>query len=151
MIVGTLAAAACTGAMLGIGIRGGVPSRGFNAIAVIAIGDAARGVWGWHSRVTPIGIAVLALVMFAWGALFAVLARRTSGWPTIAWAVSVAAGALLFDATIATRRLAGDAIGILTSGQVLGLHIVLVVTLVVGMRFALGGAGDRQVDVSPGS
>lgn len=151
-VVGLLAAAASVGAMLGFGVRAGVPSRGFNAIAAVVVGDAARGVWGWDGWVTPVGISVLALVMFAWGVSYVALARRARGWWAIVPAV-VVGGVAWGVATLAvSRRLPGDPLGVLGPGQLAGLHLVLAVTLVAGMRFALGGnEGSREAAEGPGS
>jgi len=116
----------------------GMPARAFNAIAALVLGDAARGVWGWDSRVTPFGILLLAVVTFGWGLLHARLAGDARGWRAVAWAVGVAAAAWLVS-VVAVTRLGGEAARVLGPGNLIGLHLVLGVTLVVGMRFAFGG------------
>lgn len=136
---GLLAASATSGAVLGFGWRAGTPVRAFNVIASLVAGDRARGVWGWDGRVTPVGIALVVVVMFAWGALFGVVARRAQGWRLVATAVGVALASWTVSTVTVAQRIAPEAARVLGPGQLVGLHLVLAVTLAVGMRFAFRG------------
>lgn len=137
MYVAILAAAATSGAVLGFGIRAGMPSRAFNAIAALILGDAARGVWGWDSVVTPVGIALLVGMMLGWGLLFSFIAGRARGWRLIAIAAGTALAAWMVSTTAFAQL--GEASRVMGPGQLAGLHFVLAVALAVGMRLALGG------------
>lgn len=141
---GLLAAAASSGAVLGFGMRAGTPARAFNVIAGVVAGDRARGVWGWDGRVTPIGIALLVVVMVVWGAIFAVVARRAQGWRLVATAIGVALASLAVSLVTVAQRIAPEAARVLGPGQLVGLHLVLAATLAVGMRFAF--SGDQRGD-----
>jgi hypothetical protein len=140
--VAVLAAAATSGAVLGFGIRAGTPSRAFNAIAALVIGDQARGVWGWNRVVTPVGITLLVTVMLCWGLVFARLAGHARGWRLIATAAGIGLAAWMVS-TAAFAHL-GEPTRVLGPGQLAGLHFVLAVTLAVGMRLALGGPAHGE-------
>ncbi|HEU5175314.1 MAG TPA: hypothetical protein VFT96_11215 [Gemmatimonadaceae bacterium] len=140
--VAILAAAATSGAVLGFGIRAGTPSRAFNAIAALVIGDRARGVWGWDRVVTPVGITLLVTVMLCWGFVFARLAGGARGWRLIAIAAGIGLAAWMLS-TAAFAQL-GEPTRVMGPGQLAGLHFVLAVTLAVGMRLALGGPAHDE-------
>lgn len=135
-MAGAVAAAAAMGMVLGFGVRAGTPARGFNAIAALVLGDRAQGVWGWVSTVTLTGIAVLVAVMVGWGSLFALVVGRVRGWRLAAMALGVALGALVVSVAVVQRRLGADTVEVLGPGQLVGLHLMLAVTLAVGMRLA---------------
>lgn len=135
-LTGLIAAAATAGALLGFGLRAGTPVRGFNALASFAIGDRAHGVWGWESTVTLTGIAVHLAVMLGWGVLFTLVAVRLRGWRLAATSIAAGLGVWLVSTTVLLRRVGPGVAEVLGPGQVAGLHVVLIVALAVGMRFA---------------
>ena len=71
VVVGLLAACATGGALLGFGIRQGIPSRPFNATARLLLGARADGVWGFVPAVTLTGVALHVTVMVVWGVVYA--------------------------------------------------------------------------------
>lgn len=150
LITGAIAASATAGALVGFGIRAGTPARAFNAIASFVLGDRARGVWGWVSTVTLTGIAVHVAIMVGWGVLFAFLAGRMRGWQFAATAAGVALGAWAVTRFVVLHRVGPTVAEVLGPGQLLGLHLVLAVSLAVGMRFAFdAGRVEEKWDVEP--
>lgn len=136
LAVGALAASATAGALAGFGIRLGTPSRPFNAVARLVLGERADGVWGFDPRVTTAGLLVHVTVMLVWGLLCMRLAQTRRGLARAAVAVVVALAALAIDLLVVERLLHAGVSGVLTSAQVVAVHLVLAVALVVGMRLA---------------
>jgi hypothetical protein len=134
--VGSLATASTAGALLGFGWRLGTPVRPFNAVARLLLGARADGVWGPDPLVTVAGVLLHVTVMHAWGFAYVWLARHASGWRRSLIAVAVAATALAVDLLVVERWLQAGVSGVLTGAQVVAVHLVLAVTLALGMRFA---------------
>lgn len=139
LTTGIIAAAATGGALLGFGIRAGMPSRPFNGIATLVLGDQARGVWGYVGTITVTGIVLHVAITVGWGVLFAALAGRRHGWQVTALAMVVSAVAWVVSRTIVLRQVGAGMSSVLGSGQLAVLHVVLAVALVLGMRFARRG------------
>ena len=136
ILAGTVAASATAGTLLGFGIQQGTPARPFNAVAGAVLGDRASGIWGFHSAVTVTGLVVHVVVTLGWGLLFARLARGMRGLRLAAAALVTAAAALAVDAFLAGRVFGVDVSDALAPAQVVALHLVLGVSLAVGMRLA---------------
>jgi uncharacterized membrane protein len=139
---GIIAAAATGGALLGFGLRAGTPSRPFNGIATLVLGDQARGVWGYVSTITITGIVLHVVIMVGWSMLFVALAARRRGWQVPAIALGVAAAAWFVSREVVLRQVGAGMSSVLGTGQLVALHLVLAVSLVLGMRFA---RSDRAV------
>lgn len=135
-VTGIIAAAATGGALLGFGIRAGTPSRPFNGIATLVLGDRARGVWGYVSTVTVTGILLHVAITIAWSMLFVALASRRKGWQVAMIAVGVSAAAWVVAGQVVLRQVGAGMSSVLGAGQLVVLHVVLAVALVLGMRFA---------------
>jgi hypothetical protein len=136
VVVGLLAACATGGALLGFGVRQGIPSRPFNATARLLLGARAEGVWGFVPAVTLTGVALHVTVMLVWGLVYAHVARAQRTGARIALAIAVAAAALLVDLLVVERALHAGVSGVLSPVQVVATHVVLAAALAVGMRLA---------------
>ena len=136
LVVGTIAASATAGALVGFGLRQGTPLRPFNAVARLLLGARADGVWGFDPVVTLIGVLLHVTVILAWGFLCVGIAGARRGVPAFATAVGVTLAALAVDLLVVERGLHAGLSGVLSSGQVVALHLVLLVALALGMRFA---------------
>jgi len=136
LVVGTIAASATAGALVGFGLRQGTPLRPFNAVARLLLGARADGVWGFDPIVTLIGVLLHVTVILAWGFLCVGLAGARRGAPAFATAVGVTLAALAVDLFVIERGLHAGLSGVLSPGQVVALHLVLLVALALGMRFA---------------
>lgn len=146
LITGIIAASATGGALLGFGIRAGTPSRPFNGIATLVLGDRARGVWGYVSTITITGILLHVVIMAAWGMVFVSLAARRRGWQVPAIAVGVSGLAWLVGRLVVLRQMGAGMSSVLGTGHLVVLHVVLAVALVLGMRFARMGSTDHHLD-----
>jgi hypothetical protein len=136
LVVGSIAASATAGALVGFGLRQGTPLRPFNAVARLLLGARADGVWGFDPVVTLVGALLHVTVMLAWGFLCVGLAGTRRGIAAFAAAVGVTLAALAVDLLVVERGLHAGLSGVLSSGQVVVLHLVLLVALALGMRFA---------------
>ena len=136
LAVGLLAASATSGALVGFGLRLGIPSRPFNAIARLLLGSRAEGVWGFTPTVTLTGVALHVTTMLVWGVVYVRFADARRGIARGAIAVGVAAMALLVELLVVERLLHAGVSGVLSPMQVVVVHAVLAVALAVGMRFA---------------
>lgn len=137
LAVGLLAASATSGALVGFGLRLGIPSRPFNAIARLVLGGRAEGVWGFTPAVTLTGVALHVTMMLVWGVVYVRLVEARRGFARLAIAVGVAVMALLVELLVVERLLHAGVSGVLSPMQVVVVHAVLAVALAVGMRFAL--------------
>lgn len=137
LAVGTLAASATAGALIGFGLRQGTPLRPFNAVARLVLGARAEGVWGFDPLVTLTGVALHVTVMLAWGLLCVRLAGGRRGLARAAFGVAVALLALAVDLFVVERLLGAGVSGVLSTLQVIVVHVLLALALVVGMRLAL--------------
>jgi hypothetical protein len=83
-----------------------------------------------------VGVLVLVALTLGWAVLFARLAGGMRGWRLAAAALSVAAIALAVDVLIVGQVRGANLSDALAPAQVVALHIVLGITLGVGMRLA---------------
>ena len=56
---GAVGAAAGCGALVGFGLRQGMPARPFNALAALLLGDRALGIWGFDVMASTLGAVLL--------------------------------------------------------------------------------------------
>lgn len=138
MSAGFVAAAATTGALLGFGLRQGMPARPFNVAASVVLGDAAAGSWGFHRLATPVGIAVHIAAVLALGILAAYIATRSRVVRTIAASVIVSLGAGILHFVLLQRDATSNRA--LTVPQLIVVYILLGAGLMVGMRLARSSA-----------
>ena len=131
---GLVAAAATTGALLGFGLKQGMPARPFNIAASVLLGDAAAGSWGFHPVATPLGVVVHVAGVLLLGVLAAGVSagRSMRGAMVVSVIVSLSAGIL--HLMLATR-LENTGRG-LTPAQLIAVYLLLAAGLVVGMRLA---------------
>ena len=134
---GFVAAAATTGALLGFGLRQGMPARPFNVAASVVLGEAAAGSWGFHRLATPVGIAVHVAAVLALGVLAAFLATRSRSLRAIGASVIVSLGAGIVHFVLLGRE--ADSNRALTVPQLIIVYMLLAAGLVVGMRLARSG------------
>ena len=135
-LAGAIAAAATAGALVAFGLRMGTPARPFNAIAQIAFGTGAEGVWGFDAPVTLTGIVIHVAATLLWGVVFALVA---SGWRGVRlWlgAALFAAIVYLLDFVLLPGRVRPAFGDMMAPGQRAFLYVTLAVALVVGMRLA---------------
>lgn len=134
MSAGFVAAAATTGALLGFGLRQGMPARPFNVAASLVLGDAAAGSWGFHRLATPVGIAVHIAAVLALGVLAAYIATRSRVARPMFASVMVSLGAGILHFLILHRDATSNRA--LTVPQLIVVYILLGAGLMVGMRLA---------------
>ena len=137
---GVVGAAAAMGALLAFGLRDGMPSRPFNAVAALVLGSGARNVWGFDVRVTGIGVILLlggcvltSLVLTA--AADAMTAR--SPHPRLAITTFVLTLAIGLIAVALLARHAPDFVGPQPIGA-MTMSQAVVVTVLVSAWFASG-------------
>lgn len=76
---GAIGAAAGAGALVGFGLRQGMPARPFNALAVLLVGDRARGIWEFDVTASTLGVVLLFATCIAIGTVVSlVLDRRAA-------------------------------------------------------------------------
>ena len=131
---GFVAAAATTGALLGFGLRQGMPSRPFNVAASVILGEAAAGSWGFHRMATPVGLALHISAVVALGMLAAVLATKSRRLRTVGASVIVSFGAAILHLALLGRD--ASSTRALTIPQLIVVYLLMGVGLMVGMRLA---------------
>lgn len=131
IVVGSVAAAATTGALIAIGHRLGSVGIPFAAISGAIFHRTASG--GAVGLVFT-GLILHAALIFVWSTFFVWLVQRLH-WRVPFAAVVVGAVALCFSWLIAWS-LGGGLSSVLPLGDRLVYDAVLIVSLVVGMRFA---------------
>ena len=132
ILVGGLAAAATTGALLAMGRRTGSATLPFAEIgATVFRGTVSRGAVG----LTLAGFALHIAATIAWSFAFVWIAERMRRRDLVA-AMIVAVGQFVVSWIVASSTAAGLA-SALPLGDRLAFSVVLAVALVVGMRFAL--------------
>ena len=134
---GLVAAAATTGALLGFGLRQGMPARPFNVAASVVLGEAAAGSWGFHRLATPLGLAIHIIAVIALGMLAATLAARSRRLRSVGSSVIVSVSAAILHIGLAGRD--ASATRALTIPQLIAVYLLLAAGLVVGMRLARTG------------
>ena len=131
IVVGSVACAATTGALIAIGHRLGSAGIPFAAIsAVLVHRTASAGAVG----LVFTGLILHALVIFVWSASFVWLVRRLR-WGAIVAACLVGVAALGISWVIAWST-GGGLSSVLPLGDRLVYGVVLAIALMVGMRFA---------------
>ncbi|MFI5230333.1 MAG: hypothetical protein ACHQWU_14765 [Gemmatimonadales bacterium] len=131
VVLGSIAAAATTGALLAIGRRLGGPS-----VALAAVGNVvvqAPGGAGTPPAIL-VGLALHVVAAFVWTAVFFAVWNRLQRRDIVA-ALIVAAGQLALSWIVARASGAGIATVVPLGDRVL-LALILALSLVVGMRFA---------------
>jgi hypothetical protein len=130
--IGSVVAAATTGALVAMGHRLGSAVLPFAAISAA----------GWHRTLTATdtGLVLAGLVFhvtfaFVWSFLFVFLVRRAR-WRDVAGAVVIAVGELVTSWIVTLSTGAGVA-SVLQLGDRIVFALVYALALVVGMRFAL--------------
>jgi hypothetical protein len=131
IVVGSVAAAATTGALIAIGHRLGSAAVPFAAISAVLF---HRTVSASAVGLVFTGLILHAFVIFAWSATFLWLVRRL-GFRAIAAACGIGIAALALSWLIA-RSTGGGLSTVLPLGDRLVYGLVLAGALVVGMRFA---------------
>lgn len=131
MVLGSIAAAATTGALLAIGRRLGGVGVGLGAIGNVLV--HAPGGAGTTAAVV-VGLVVHLVAMFLWTAVFLELWRRVGHRDVVA-ALAVAIAELALSWIVARASGAGIATVVPLGDRVL-LALILALSLVVGMRFA---------------
>ena len=131
---GIVAAAATTGALLGFGLRQGMPARAFNVAASLVLGDAAAGSWGFHRLATPLGVVLHVAGVLALGIVAALIATRSRRHRVVIASVIVSAGAGIMHFALLGRD--ASASRALTIPQLTVVYMLLAAGLMVGMRLA---------------
>lgn len=137
---GAIAAAAVTGAMLGFGLRAGIPARPFNAAAALLLGNRARGVWGFVASVSVTGELVVVAACVIVGTVCAAVMqlvpdeRRVRHPRLTAFALALAA-AVATLLTVVAR--APDFVGPSPAGA-LSITEGAVLSIVVAIAYASG-------------
>lgn len=131
MVLGSIAAAATTGALLAIGRRLGGVSVGLGAIGNVLV--HAPGGAGTTAAVV-VGLVVHLVAVFLWTAVFLELWRRVGRRDVVA-ALIVAIAELALSWIVARASGAGIATVVPLGDRVL-LALILALSLVAGMRFA---------------
>lgn len=146
---GLIAASATAGALLAFGLRLGTPVRPFNAVARLALGAEADGVWGFVPVVTLSGVSIHVLLSILLGVTLAWLAPPQS---RIARRVGVAAllatTAYLLDVYLLPRLLRPGLAALLALPQLVLFYLVLAIALVLGTRnaFRFDDRDRRTID-----
>jgi hypothetical protein len=131
LVVGSVASAATTGALIAIGHRLGSAAVPFAAISAVLF---HRTVSGGAVGLVFTGLILHAVAIFAWSVAFVWLVRRL-GLRTIAAACGVGLAALALSWIVA-RSTGSGLSSVLPLGDRLVYGLVLAAALVVGMRFA---------------
>jgi len=130
IVVGSVAAAATTGALLAMGRRLGAAGFPFAAIAAGLLHETARSTWPLFLA----GVAIHIVITFLWSAV-AVWCHRALGWRPWAAAFIVAVGAHLLSWLLAWFTGNGVA-SVLALGDRIALAAVFGLALVTGIRIA---------------
>ena len=130
-----VAASATTGTLIAVGKRASTVARPFNVVASHLLGPRAADSFGFVPRITLTGVAIHLGLTTALGIVILVLVRtrRSSLWLTSAGA-SLMCG--LVSVGLARRGIPSLA-QLFPLGDLLVYYLVLALSLVVGIRFAL--------------
>jgi hypothetical protein len=129
VLVGSVAAAATTGALIAMGHRLGGATIPFAAIGALMFPRSPSG-----ALVVLAGVVLHFVTMFLWGVAFVWLTERLMRRDAVAAAI-VAAGNFVASWIVAWTTTRGLS-SVLSLGDRIALAVVLAGTLVVGMRFA---------------
>jgi hypothetical protein len=141
---GIVAASAGAGALIAFGLRQGLPSRPFNAIGIVLLGDRARGVLGFDPLTSITGALVFTAFCVVAGILLSLLAgavmRRTSGELRALPAFALVLAVMLCTLALVVRA-APDIVGVqpvaaLSVTQGVVVTFLLSIGFVSGMRLA---------------
>lgn len=144
MRAGVVGAAAAIGALLAFGLREGMPSRPFNAIAALVLGSQARSVWGFDLLVTATGVVLLLggcvltslILTVAVDAMTARSARPRVGITTFALALTIGLIAVALVARHAPAFVGPQPIGAMTMSQAVVVTVLISAGFASGMRLA---------------
>ncbi|MEO5568129.1 MAG: hypothetical protein ABIR92_06540, partial [Gemmatimonadaceae bacterium] len=131
---GILAATATSGALIAIVSRTTTAARPFNMIAAHLVGAQRADAFGFVPVVTIPGIALHVLLVTLAGIAVAMVARRRLA---PAWLASITLALISALVSIGIARRGGSSLAeLLTVGDLLLFHVVLAVSLTLGIRFA---------------
>ena len=141
---GVVGAAAATGALLAFGLREGMPSRPFNAVAALLLGNGARSVWGFDLRVTGVGVVLLLagcvltslILTVAVDAMTARSARPRVAITTFILTLAIGLIAVALVARHAPTFVGPQPIGAMTLSQAIVVTVLISVGFASGMRLA---------------
>lgn len=144
---GATGAAAGWGALIGFGLRQGMPARPFNALAALVLGERARGVWGFDVTASTLGAMLLFATCVAIGIALSALLDVGEGHEETFWrrharlTAFALALALLAAVLVLIVRHAPDVIGpppgsALAFGQGVVAIILVSMAIASGMRLA---------------
>jgi hypothetical protein len=129
--VGSVSAAATTGALVAIGHRAGSVALPFASIGATLL---HRTVSAASANLVLAGLVLHVTIAFLWSVVFVFLVRRAQ-WRDVFAAVVVAIGELLASRFV-TFSTGGGVASVVPPGDQLVLSVVYALSLVVGMRFA---------------
>jgi hypothetical protein len=132
--VGTVAAAATIGAVMGLGLRHGLALRPFMAAGRAVL--EKLGLVGTTSLTTIVGLTTVACAVILLGVCFTVVAASLRGFRLIAVAIGFGAIAWGVTAFVVPSVLALSSGTVLGDGQRVFIVSMLVIALVAGMRLA---------------
>jgi hypothetical protein len=132
VVVGSVAAAATTGALVAMGHRLGSVALPFAAIGATLL---HRTVTAGSASLVLVGLVLHVTIAFAWSFVFVFLVRDAR-WRDVIAASMIAAGELVASWLVTSLSGAGIA-SILPLGDRLVLALAYAIALVGGMRFAL--------------
>lgn len=141
---GVVGAAAAMGALLAFGLREGMPSRPFNAVAALLLGSGARSVWGFDLRVTGTGVVLLlvgcvltSLILTALAdAMTAHAARPRLAITTFILTLAIGLIAVALVARHAPDFVGPQPIGAMTMSQAVVVTVLISAGFASGMRLA---------------
>jgi hypothetical protein len=144
MRAGVVGAAAAMGALLAFGLREGMPSRPFNAVAALLLGGSARSVWGFDLRVTATGVMLLlvgcvltSLILTALAdAMTARAARPRLAITTFVLTMAIGLIAVALVARHAPDFVGPQPIGAMTMSQAVVVTVLISAGFASGMRLA---------------
>lgn len=138
---GVLAAGATSGALIALGRRTGTVARPFNVVASHLLGPRAADSFGFVPGITLTGVAVHVALTTALGVAILAIVRR--GLAPL-WPASVALSLLCCLVSIGIARRGSPSLAqLLPVGDLVVYFIVLTVSLVLGIRFALPSSATR--------
>ena len=132
--VGTVAAAATIGALMGLGLRHGLALRPFMAAGRAVL--EKLGLVATTSLTTIVGLTTVACAVILLGVCFTVVAASLRGFRLIAVAIGFGAIAWGVTAFVVPSVLALSSGTVLGDGQRVFIVSMLVIALVAGMRLA---------------
>jgi hypothetical protein len=134
LVSGSIATCAMAGALLAMGRRSTAVWAPLNAVASYALGPPSISVRALHPVVTPMAVILLGLMVMV-AAFAALTLQRRFRFPGIVAALVVTLFSALFS--LVSARFGGLGLGVaLLAGDFLVVHLVMMLGLVGGIRFA---------------